>query len=69
MRPSLIVFGDPGIAVGLQLVDRPVDLLAEGDPIELVQDRAMKALAEAPSTWDLHINRKRTGLAMLSDTH
>src|SRR5438105_14048385 len=47
MRPSLIVFGDPGIEVGLQLVDRAIDLLAEGDAVELVQHGAMEALADA----------------------
>ena len=31
--------------VGLQLVDRLVDLLAEGDPVEFVEDGAMEALA------------------------
>jgi hypothetical protein len=33
--PRLIVFGDPGIRVGLQLVDGTIHLLAEGDMIEL----------------------------------
>jgi hypothetical protein len=47
MRPSLIVFGNPGIEIGLQLVDCPIDLLAERDPVKLVQDGAMKALADA----------------------
>src|ERR1700745_4040366 len=47
MWPLLIVFGDPSVKVGLQLVDRPVDLLAERDPIELVQDSAMETLADS----------------------
>src|SRR5207237_8498915 len=47
MGSSLIVFGDPGIEVGLQLVDRAIDLLAEGDAVELVQHGAMEALADA----------------------
>src|SRR5215813_10153827 len=46
MGTLLIVFGDPGIEIGLQLVDRAVDLLAERNPIELVQDGAMKAFAD-----------------------
>jgi len=29
MRPPLIVFGDPGIEVSLQFVDRSIDLLAD----------------------------------------
>ena len=47
MGPALIVFDQPGIEVGLQLIDRPIDLLAERHPIKLVQDGAMKALADA----------------------
>ena len=43
----IIIFGDPGIEVGLQLVDPPVNFLSECDPIELVQDGAVKALADA----------------------
>src|SRR4029434_3188243 len=47
MRPELIVFGNPGIEVGLQLVDRSVNLLSECQAIELVEYGAMKALADA----------------------
>src|SRR4029077_13360559 len=47
VRTPQIVFGDPGIEVGLQLVNRLVDLLAERHPIELVEHRAMEALADA----------------------
>ena len=43
----LVVFGDPSIKVGLQLVDGAIDLLAEGDAVKLVQDGAMEALAAA----------------------
>src|ERR1700756_5382259 len=45
MGSPLVVVDQPGVEVGLQLVDRLVDLLAEGDPIELVEDGAMEALA------------------------
>src|SRR5215471_12835322 len=47
MGSLLIIFGDPSIKVGLQLVDRVVDLLAERDPVKLVQDSAMEALADS----------------------
>jgi transposase len=47
MGPVLVVLGDPSIKIGVQLVDRAIDLFAEGDPIELVQDGAMEALADA----------------------
>ena len=47
MRSDLVGVDQPGIEIGLQLVQRAIDLLAEGDPIELVQDGAVKALADA----------------------
>ena len=46
MGPLLVVFGDPRIKVGLQLVDGVIDLLAERHPVELIQDGAMEALAD-----------------------
>ena len=36
----------PGVEVGLQLVDGTVDLLAEGDAVELVEHGAVEPLAE-----------------------
>jgi hypothetical protein len=33
MGPVLIVFGDPGIEVGLQLVDRPSDAQRRSDAL------------------------------------
>src|ERR1700746_637728 len=45
VRSLLVVLEEPGVKVGLQLVDRLVDLLAEGDPVEFVEDGAMEALA------------------------
>ena len=47
MRARFVVRRQPGIEVGLQLVDRPIDLLAERHPIELVEHGAMEALADA----------------------
>src|SRR5437868_14574006 len=47
MGPFLVVFGNPGIQVSLQLVERAIDLLAEHYPVELVKDGAMEALADA----------------------
>ena len=43
----MIVLDKPGIEIGLQLVDAAVDIFAERNPIELVQDSAMEALADA----------------------
>ena len=50
MGPRLIVFHDPGIQIGLQLVDRTIHLLAEGDAVELVEYRFVEALADALAT-------------------
>src|SRR6516162_1874301 len=46
MGPTMVVFDQPGVEIGLQLVDHAIDLLAE-HPVELIQDGAMKALADA----------------------
>ena len=47
MWPRRIVFCNPTIQVGLQLVDRTIHLLAEGDAVELVEHRLVEALADA----------------------
>ena len=44
MRPDLVELAHPEIEVGLQLLDRRVDLLAEGDAIELVEHGLVKTL-------------------------
>src|SRR5438477_13172061 len=46
MRSTIVVFDQPGVEISLQLVDRVIDLLAERDPVKLVQDSAMEALAD-----------------------
>ena len=53
MRSDLVVVDQPGIEIGLQLVDRMIDLLAERDPIELVEHGAVKALADSIRLWAL----------------
>ena len=47
MGALFIVFDEPDVEVGLQLVDRRIDLLAERNPVELVQDSAMEALTDS----------------------
>ena len=47
MGPVLVVSGDPRIKVGLQLVNRAVDLFAERHPVKLIQDGAVEALADS----------------------
>src|SRR5260221_614172 len=47
MWPPLIIVDESSIEVGLQLRDCPIDLFAEGYPVELVQHGAVEALANA----------------------
>jgi hypothetical protein len=47
MWPLLVVVDKPGIEIGLQLVDRAIDLFAERDTVEFVKQRAMEALADS----------------------
>jgi hypothetical protein len=46
MRSTIIVFDQPAIEIGLQLVDRVIVLLAEGHSVKLIQNGAMEALAD-----------------------
>ena len=47
MGPRLVELAHPEIEVGLQLLDRRVDLLAEGDAVELVEHGLVEALDDA----------------------
>src|SRR5215831_10710624 len=47
MRSTIVVFDQPGVEISLQLVDCVIDLFAERDPVKLVQDSAMEALANS----------------------
>src|SRR5215471_2123001 len=51
MWSPIIVLDQPCIQIGLQLVDTAVDGFAERDPIELIQDSAMEALANSIRLW------------------
>ena len=42
----LVIFDEPGIQIGLQLLDTPVNFLSEGDLIELFQGGLVKSLAD-----------------------
>lgn len=46
MGSVFVVFFDPGIEIELQLLQRSIDLLAERDPVELIQHRLVKPLAD-----------------------
>src|SRR6266700_1593522 len=45
--PRLIVFANPQIKIGLELVDRTIHLFAESDAVELVEHGLVEALADA----------------------
>ena len=49
MWPCFVVFAEPDIEIGLQLVDRTVHLFAERDTVELVEHRLVEAFADAVS--------------------
>ena len=46
MGADLVVLAEPFVQVGLQLGDRPVELLAKGNAVELVQHGLVEALAD-----------------------
>src|SRR5215471_13601208 len=47
MRSRFIVLPQPGVKIGLQLLERAVHLLAERHSIELVERRLVEAFADA----------------------
>ena len=47
MRSPIIVVIQPGIEIGLQLADAAIDVFAERNPTDLVQDGVMEAFADA----------------------
>ena len=47
MWPRLVVFFDPAIQIGLQLVDRTIHLLAESDTVKLVEHGLVEAFADS----------------------
>jgi hypothetical protein len=55
MWSFLVVAPDPFIEIGLQGFDRSVELLAERDTVELVEDRLVKALDNAIRLWALRL--------------
>src|SRR3984893_12197063 len=65
MWPFLVVAPDPFIKIGLQGLDRSVELLAERDTVELVEDGLVKALDNAIRLWALRLGPEhgRTGRA------
>ena len=47
MGPGLVELAHPEVEVGLEVLDRPVELLAESDAIELVEHGLVEALDDA----------------------
>src|SRR5512134_3399781 len=55
MRAVFVVPSDPSIEIGLQFLDRAIDLLAERHAVELIQHRPVEALANAIGLWALRL--------------
>src|SRR5579884_2287764 len=64
MRTQFIVLCEPGVKVGLQIVDCAIELLAEGHPIELVERGRVEALADA-----VGLRALRLGAGMVDVLH
>ena len=47
VRPFLVVALDPGIEIALKVADRSINLLAEGDAMELVEHSLVEPLDDA----------------------
>ncbi len=44
MWPRLVVFADPHIKIGLQLIDETIHLFAERDTVKLIEHGLVEAL-------------------------
>jgi len=55
MRALVIVMVQPFIQIGLQRADAVIELLAERDLVELLQDRLVEPLADAVGLGRLHL--------------
>jgi len=53
MGPGLVELALPEIEVGPQVVDRSLDLLAEGDPIELIEHGLVKTLDDSVIRYEI----------------
>lgn len=47
MRATLVVLLQPGIQIGLQVLNCAIDLFPERDPVKLIQHSPVEALADA----------------------
>ena len=56
MRALVVVVMQPFIQIGLQRVDAVIELLAERDLVELLQDRLVEPLADAVGLGRLHLS-------------
>ena len=53
MGSDLVELAHPEIEVGLEVVDRGVDFLAEGDPVELIEHGLVEALDDAVIRYEI----------------
>jgi hypothetical protein len=51
MRAIMIVRAEPRVKIGLERLQRCVDLLAEGNLVELIEDGLMETFADPVSLW------------------
>ena len=47
MSPTIVVLIEPGIEIFLELLDRPVYLLPERDPVELIECRLVEPFTDS----------------------
>ena len=64
MGPLLIVFFEPGIEIGLQLLQRSIDLLPKRDAIEFIQHGLVE-----PLTDSIRLRMTRLGPRMIDVLH
>jgi hypothetical protein len=62
LRPILVVALDPGIEIGLEFDDRSIDLLAEGDAVELIEQGLVGAVCGSAARTDLCGGRSVTSV-------
>jgi hypothetical protein len=66
VSPFLVVALDPGIEIVLRFGDRSINLLAEDDAIELIEQRLVEPLDDAVGLWALGLGGRM--VAVTADT-
>ena len=58
VRPFLVVALDPTIEVALEFGDRSIDLLSEGDAVELIEHGLVEPLGDSVGLWALGLGAR-----------